>query len=150
MGPKGRIVILEYILSNYKFFYLKTSWSEQPSFIWNHLLVVFYSGLLNSWSEGVEWEHKGCLLNSYLFKSLKKNLKIRLQKKSLTLMKVTSDNVDFNFSKFKCGFICFLFVCYNIIYNIIYMLPNCYVIDSSLWSLDKSCASNKFNVFYVG
>lgn len=65
-------------------------------------------------------------------------------------MKVTSDNVDSNFSKFKCGFICFLFVCYNIIYNIIYMLPNCYVIDSSLWSLDKSCASNKFNVFYVG
>lgn len=62
------------------FFYLKTSWSEQPSFIWNHLLVVFYSGLLNSWSEGVEWEHKGCLLNSYLFKSLKKNLQICLQK----------------------------------------------------------------------
>lgn len=72
-----------------------------------------------------------------------------LQKNPLTLMKVTSDNVDSNF-KFKCGFICFLFVCYNIIYNIIYMLPNCYVIDSSLWSLDKSCASNKFNVFYVG
>lgn len=65
-------------------------------------------------------------------------------------MKVTSDNVDSNFSKFKCWFICFLFVCYNIIYNIIYMLPNCYVIDSSLWYLDKSCASNKFNVLYVG
>lgn len=46
------------------------------------------------------------------------NLKICLQKKTLTLMKVTSDNVESNFSKFKCGFICFLFVCYNIIYII--------------------------------
>lgn len=60
-------------------------------------------------------------------------------------MKVILDNVDFNF-KFKCGFICFLFVCYNIIY----MLLNCYVIDFLLWFLDKLCVLNKFNVFYVG
>lgn len=73
-----------------------------------------------------------------------------LKKKFFILMKVILDNVDFNFLKFKCRFICFLFVCYNIIYNIIYMLLNCYVIDFLLWFLDKLCVLNKFNVLYVG